>query len=169
LTGTIGATLFFEPELNPETVIGDATWYAVKRVGKTSPILFVKNNVVVLVYPGAGPEYKDSPHQLQFAREVARKIEAKITAILLKNGKRLVSGGTDGTVRLWDVEMGNLLQTLKGHKGEVLSVSFSPDGERIASGGTDGTVRLWDVEMGNLLQTLTEHREIRRNTIAVNL
>ena len=112
----------------------------------------------VLVYPGAGPGYKDSPHRLQFAREVARKIEAKITAISLKNGKRIVNGGTDETVRLWDVEMGTLLQTLKGHKGEVLSVSFSPDGKRIASGSADRTVRLWDAGTGNLLKTLRGHK-----------
>ena len=34
--------------------------------------------------------------------------------------------------------------TLKGHSGQVLSVSFSPDGKRIVSGGRDG-VRVWDI------------------------
>ena len=155
LTGTLGAALIFEPELNPEAVIGDATWY---RVEKRSPILFVKNNVVVLVFPGAGPGYRHSPHRLQFAQEVARKIEAKIAAVLLENGKRVVSGSVGNTVGLWDVEMGTLLQTFKGHKGSVASVSFSPDGKRIASGGADGTVRLWDAGTGNRLQTLKGHK-----------
>ena len=86
LTGTLGATLFFEPELNPEDIIGDATWYHVdwESGEKRRPILFVKNNVVVLVHPGVGPGYRHSPHRLQFAREVARKIEAKIAAVLEK-------------------------------------------------------------------------------------
>ncbi len=86
LKGTIGAALHFEPESNPEDVIGDATWCHVdwKSDEKVAPILFVKNNVVVLVHPGAGPGYRHSPHQLQFARDVARKIEAKITAVLGK-------------------------------------------------------------------------------------
>ena len=86
LRGTIGATLHFESESNPEDIIGDTTWYHVdwESGEKRTPILFVKNNVVVQVHPGAGPGYRHSPHRLQFARDVARKIEAKITAVLEK-------------------------------------------------------------------------------------
>ncbi len=38
-----------------------------------------------------------------------------------------------------------MAMTLKGHTGEVHSVSFSPDGKRIASGSRDKTLRLCDV------------------------
>ena len=86
LSGTIGATLNFELESNPEDIIGDATLYHVdwESDEKRSPILFVKNNVVVLVHPGVGPGYRHSPHRLQFARDAARKIEAKIAVVLEK-------------------------------------------------------------------------------------
>ena len=59
------------------------------------------------------------------------------------DGKTIVSGGGDGTVRLWDVSGKAVGSALKGHQGEVYSVTISGDGKTIASGGEDGTVRLW--------------------------
>ena len=60
------------------------------------------------------------------------------------DGSRLVSGGYDGTVRVWQAGSGRLLHTLTGHTGGVLAVGWSPDGSRLVSGGYDGTVRVWD-------------------------
>ena len=73
----------FDPELNPENVIGDATWHYTpkrhtERIDDTE-ILFVKHNVAVLIIANGHPS-----NQLKFAREVARKIETKITAVLEK-------------------------------------------------------------------------------------
>jgi serine/threonine protein kinase len=59
------------------------------------------------------------------------------------DGKRLASGGSDYTVRLWDAGSGQELSILKGHGSAVLSVKFSPDGNRLATGSQDRTVRLW--------------------------
>ncbi len=74
------------------------------------------------------------------------------------DGKMIVSGGMDGTVRLWDRAGNPLGAPLKGHKDYVLSVAFSPDGETIVSGGSDGTVRLWDCAGNALLAPLTGHK-----------
>jgi WD40 repeat protein len=43
------------------------------------------------------------------------------------DGKQVVSGSYDETVRLWDAATGKRLQTLEGHTGIVESVAFSPD------------------------------------------
>ena len=59
------------------------------------------------------------------------------------DGKRLVSGSGDNTVRLWDVATGAMLQTLQAHAVWVWGVAFSPDSKWLATGSADKTVRVW--------------------------
>jgi WD40 repeat protein len=70
------------------------------------------------------------------------------------DGKQVVSGSHDKTVRLWDAVTGAALQTLEGHSDWVNSVTFSPDGKQVVSDSDDKTARLWDAMTGAVLQTL---------------
>ena len=75
---------------------------------------------------------------------------AKVNSVAFSpDGRRIVSGGADNTVRVWDADTGQRIgQPLTGHTDGVTSVAFSPDGTRIASGSGDKTVRLWDAATG---------------------
>src|SRR4051794_28679734 len=53
------------------------------------------------------------------------------------DGKTLVSGSFDGTLKLWDVATRTERLTLNGHKADVLCVAYAPDGKIIASGSQD--------------------------------
>jgi WD40 repeat protein len=64
------------------------------------------------------------------------------------DGKKLVSGGDDGTVRLWDFDTGKLIAKWTGHMRTVRSVCWSQDGGTVVSGSYDRTARVWDVESG---------------------
>ena len=79
------------------------------------------------------------------------------SATFSPDGKQVVSGSADKTVRLWDAVTGASLQTLEGHSDWVRSVAFSPDGKQVVSGSDDKTVRLWDTVTGAVLQTLEGH------------
>ena len=50
------------------------------------------------------------------------------------DGKRVVSGSGDKTVRVWDVETGECLKVMEGHTNWVFSVAVSGDGKRVVSG-----------------------------------
>ena len=73
------------------------------------------------------------------------------------DGQRIVSGGADRTVRVWNLASGRLERTLEGHTGQVRAVAVTADGQRIVSGGTDGTVRVWNLASGRLKRTLEGH------------
>ncbi|WP_424100358.1 caspase family protein [Moorena producens] len=73
------------------------------------------------------------------------------------DGKQILSGSDDNTVRLWDTETGQALHTFIGHTSSVTAIAFSPDGKQILSGSNDHTVRLWDTETGQALHTLEGH------------
>jgi WD40 repeat protein len=60
------------------------------------------------------------------------------------DGTRIVSGGNDGTIRIWDADTFEEILVLRGHESYVHSVCFSPDGTMLASGSGDGTIRIWD-------------------------
>jgi len=80
------------------------------------------------------------------------------------DGLRLVSGGLDGTIRVWDVDTGRCVQVLerrKSHHGEVLAVSVSPDGSQVVAGHRDGAVTLWDIEAGECEGSWVHSRGVR--------
>ncbi|MDB9374893.1 WD40 repeat domain-containing protein [Nodularia sphaerocarpa] len=69
----------------------------------------------------------------------------------------LGSQGSDGDIKVWDVQTGSEIRTLRGHKGNITRVRFSPNGRFIASSGQDGTIRLWNAGNGAAIRTFRGH------------
>ena len=68
------------------------------------------------------------------------------------NGRRVVSGSRDCTIRIWDTGTGELIAgPFEGHTYAVWAVAFSPDGTRVVSGSEDHTIRMWDTKAGELV------------------
>ncbi|WWC90888.1 uncharacterized protein L201_005825 [Kwoniella dendrophila CBS 6074] len=73
-------------------------------------------------------------------------IDAGITSVALSpDGKLVAAGSLDTMVRVWNVQTGQQVERLKGHKDSVYSVAFSPDGKCLVSGSLDRTLRIWDL------------------------
>lgn len=92
------------------------------------------------------------------------------------DSKTFASGDKDGSVRLWEIPHRSQsvvkrfftpspeiqpLFTVKGHRGYVSALAFSPDSKILASGGWDGRIRLWKpADTGDALQTLTRRKHL---------
>lgn len=67
---------------------------------------------------------------------------------LTPDGKKLVTGSLDATVRLWDVASGreeNVFAAPAGHTKQVLALATHPEGRIVASAGGDGAIKFWDI------------------------
>lgn len=68
-------------------------------------------------------------------------------------GNTLVTGGSDGSVRVWSLEKNVCVHRLAAHDNSVTSLQF--DETRIVSGGSDGRVKVWDLRTGALVRELS--------------
>jgi WD40 repeat protein len=73
------------------------------------------------------------------------------------DGRTLVSGSFDTTIRIWNADNGACVRVLTGHTAGIRAVSISPDGKAIASSGSDHSIRVWNVQTGQCLKVLQGH------------
>ena len=112
----------------------------------------VTGSDVLVIDPAAGRQLSDTP--LDIDRRETRylykgysvtDLDAVRSAAISPDGKLIVTGLNDGTVRFWDASTGQSLdEPLQGHTDPVTSLAFSPDSARVASGSQDDTIRTWD-------------------------
>lgn len=92
---------------------------------------------------------------------ILKEHKGRITRTLFTpNGKTLVSGSDDNTMRFWDMETGILQTTLEEYDPDS-PIAFSPDGQTFASGGEDAKVLLWDLNTGKLKTTFSSYNPVR--------
>ncbi len=80
----------------------------------------------------------------------------KVSSVALSpDGRYALSGGEDGSWRLWELATGKTIYAVKAHlEGLHIHVAFSPDGRQMLSGGWN-EVKLWDLATGLHIRTMT--------------
>lgn len=80
---------------------------------------------------------------------------AAVIAVAALDDRRLVSGGDDFTLNVWDMATGQGTRR-EGHKGKIAALDVSPDGQWIASASWDGSIGIWPAN-GGAARFLTGH------------
>ncbi|KAF4511514.1 hypothetical protein G6O67_003302 [Ophiocordyceps sinensis] len=69
----------------------------------------------------------------------------------------LATGSYDMTIKIWDIETGEVMRTLRGHTGTVRTLQF--DESKLISGSFDETIKIWNWQTGECLSTLQCHTD----------
>ncbi|MCH8824620.1 MAG: protein kinase [Planctomycetes bacterium] len=76
------------------------------------------------------------------------------------DGSRVISGSTDGAIRVFSTVTGELVQELASNGSPVFAVASSPGGIYAASGAADMTVTIWNSVTGAVVTTLRGHEGV---------
>jgi WD40 repeat protein len=78
------------------------------------------------------------------------------SVLLSSDGKTLISGSADHTIKIWHLESGQVLQTLSGHTDTVRSLTLTSNGKTLISGSGDRTLKIWNLQTHQVIQTLEQ-------------
>ncbi len=74
---------------------------------------------------------------------------------LLSDARNLATGGSDGTLTLYDRETGGYMTTLDdSHSGEIHAMAEAPEAGLLVTGSDDQTLKLWNLKTRKLVATM---------------
>jgi WD40 repeat protein len=133
---------------------GRASGQPVKLPGTASDMVIEDKDTVIAAISGHGLVRCSSDGT---ATRLAAA-DSKATNALALYGTQLIGACEDGHARIWDLETGNVLVELAGHRGPVRALSVSEDGKRLVTGSDDKSIKVWDISSGGELLTLIGHQ-----------
>lgn len=81
------------------------------------------------------------------------------TAQMSNNGEFIVSGSADNSIKIWDTDNGNCINTLSGHKDRVYHVDISDDDKLLLSvSDMEKVIKIWNIGSGECIKTIDYSR-----------
>lgn len=99
------------------------------------------------------------PREYYLQRIIRPSITDNLSAGAMNTkGNMLVTSNYDMTCKVWDLETGKKIHTLRGHTGHLSDCAWNaPICDKVITSSFDKTLKVWDVASGELLHTLRGH------------
>ncbi|MER3478427.1 MAG: hypothetical protein C4287_20615, partial [Leptolyngbya sp. ERB_1_2] len=122
--------------------------------------LMISGVYLLRLLPSASQRLPSTQHPASAVSPTLQKTfldTAPIWAVVLTpDGQTVIGGGANQTIKLWNIETGNVLTTLSGHRDIVRSLVLTPDGKTLISGSGDRTIKIWDLQTSQVIQTIEQ-------------
>lgn len=115
--------------------------------------MFTPDSKRLLTSNGTILDVKTGKKILSLKGHQGRIVRARFSS----DGKYVVTGSMDKTVRVWHASSGKELARLAGHDQWIFDVAMDPQNKWVISGSKDGTARIWDWTTGRSLFKLIGH------------
>jgi WD40 repeat protein/class 3 adenylate cyclase len=141
-------------------------WLGEHRKAEEKVLADKDTSLLTLDSAGYHPEDKNFRYYRNYSsKELAgffgspnfKQSDAVTCVAVSPDGKYIVSGSRDNTIKLWDAANGKEIRTFKGHSNKVTGVGFAPDGKTVLSGSADSTLKLWDAASGKEIRSFNGH------------
>jgi len=80
-----------------------------------------------------------------------------VSVVAFSPDGKLLAGGVENKLKLWDAATGEKVGSLEGHSGTIICAAFAPGGKEIATGAIDKTIKIWDLTTKKEKRTLEGH------------
>ncbi|MBD0336262.1 MAG: GUN4 domain-containing protein, partial [Cyanobacteria bacterium Co-bin13] len=149
--------------ISPDSTVLAVSSYSYERscnAGSENSTLALWNvqrgNRIITLLRGRAIEGFSYPGQAQEPPSESDRIVGDVAnaVAFTPDGRQVAAGLSNGTVRLWTTERGEVVRTLSGHRYAVRAIAISADGRTLASASADQTLKLWNLQTGQLLRTI---------------
>jgi WD40 repeat protein len=119
----------------------------------------------ILMMPSSGRRLINFPNKGVYYRDYSRiknspfSHSSRVYSVKFSpDGRTVASGSSDGKIKLWDVETGNLLRTIDTDSS-TKALAFSPDGEILVSSADSGRIQIRNAATGGLIRSIQAHSD----------
>jgi len=105
------------------------------------------------------PEAEDALHRTIQSSRILFTFQHGGAVAFSPDKNHLATGGGDGAIKIWDMNKGQEILTIKAHLEPVVDLAYNPTGNQLASVGLDDRLKVWNPSTGGELLYIQTHMD----------